>query len=92
MTNYLYKLASASPAEDSMCSACQEVFRNPVIAKDGRTFERSALLAWWSNHETYPYSSKTAYDRSLVPNAALRAAINALYGVVPVRPQPVGMR
>ena len=70
----------------------QEVFRNPVIAKDGRTFERAALLSWWSSHETFPYSRNVAYDRSLVPNASLRAAITALYGIVPVRPQPLGLR
>ncbi|KAK9853077.1 hypothetical protein WJX84_005165 [Apatococcus fuscideae] len=74
------------------CPLTKEVFRNPVIAKDGRTFERSALLSWWTNHETFPYSNKTAYDRTLLPNAALRAAITALYGVIPMRPQPVGMR
>ncbi|KAK9868737.1 hypothetical protein WJX84_011343 [Apatococcus fuscideae] len=74
------------------CPLTKEVFRNPVIAKDGRTFERAALLSWWSSHETFPYSRNIAYDRSLVPNASLRAAITALYGIVPVRPQPLGLR
>ena len=69
----------------------QEVFRNPVLARDGRTFERDALLSWWASHDTFPQSQQIAHDRTLVPNAALRAAIMALYGKVSMRPQPKGL-
>ncbi|XP_024515774.1 uncharacterized protein LOC112340861 [Selaginella moellendorffii] len=62
----------------------QEVMKDPVIAADGHSYERSAIEAWLKTHDTSPKtgevlpslgSSGGGVDKSLRPNHNLRGQI-----------------
>eukprot|EP00566_Odontella_aurita_P025815 CAMPEP_0113591252 /NCGR_PEP_ID=MMETSP0015_2-20120614/37165_1 /TAXON_ID=2838 /ORGANISM="Odontella" /LENGTH=122 /DNA_ID=CAMNT_0000497611 /DNA_START=152 /DNA_END=517 /DNA_ORIENTATION=+ /assembly_acc=CAM_ASM_000160 len=39
-----------SPRRELVCPITQEVFRDPVVALDGHTYERTSLLMWFQTH------------------------------------------
>eukprot|EP00551_Chaetoceros_affinis_P010482 CAMPEP_0203664068 /NCGR_PEP_ID=MMETSP0090-20130426/1554_1 /ASSEMBLY_ACC=CAM_ASM_001088 /TAXON_ID=426623 /ORGANISM="Chaetoceros affinis, Strain CCMP159" /LENGTH=787 /DNA_ID=CAMNT_0050527179 /DNA_START=123 /DNA_END=2486 /DNA_ORIENTATION=+ len=45
---------------------------DPVIARDGVTYERSAIEAWLSEHGTSPSTRERMRVRDLVPNRAIK--------------------
>eukprot|EP00775_Hariotina_reticulata_P010568 gene10568-10728_t len=52
-----------------------EVMRNPVIAADGYTYDRSAIQTWLNNNDRSPMTNKKLANRTLTPNHTLRSAI-----------------
>ncbi|KAK1267651.1 U-box domain-containing protein 33 [Acorus gramineus] len=59
-----------------MCPIFQEIMRDPHIAADGYTYEAEALKGWLeSGNETSPMTSLKLSHQQLVPNHALRSAI-----------------
>ncbi|KAF3646343.1 U-box domain-containing protein 33 [Capsicum annuum] len=59
-----------------ICPIFQEVMQDPVVAADGFTYEAEALRGWLdSGHETSPMTNLTLSHKNLVPNHALRSAI-----------------
>ncbi|WZZ66799.1 hypothetical protein YC2023_078169 [Brassica napus] len=54
----------------------QDVMEDPQVAADGFTYEGEAIRCWLdSGHETSPMTNKRLIHTSLVPNLALRSAI-----------------
>ncbi|KAF7844531.1 U-box domain-containing protein 33 isoform X1 [Senna tora] len=54
----------------------QEVMQDPHVAADGFTYEAEAIRGWLdSGHETSPMTNDKLAHRNLVPNLALRSAI-----------------
>lgn len=54
----------------------QEVMQNPRVAADGYTYEEEALKGWLdSGHDTSPMTNLKLDHSNLVPNHALRSAI-----------------
>lgn len=54
----------------------QEVMQDPHVAADGFTYEAEALRGWLdSGHETSPMTNVKLEHCNLVPNHALRSAI-----------------
>lgn len=54
----------------------QEVMEDPVVASDGFTYEAEALRGWLdSGHNSSPMTNITLAHTNLVPNRALRSAI-----------------
>jgi hypothetical protein len=51
--------------------------RNPVIAPDGYTYERSAIATWLSNNPVSPMTRAPMTVADLVPNRALQSTIEA---------------
>lgn len=50
--------------------------QDPVVAADGFTYEAEAVKGWLdSGHDTSPMTNITLPHRNLVPNRALRSAI-----------------
>lgn len=45
-------------AEDVSCPITLEVFQDPVIAKDGQTYERQVITRWIQNKGTSPNNYK----------------------------------
>ncbi|XP_044949882.1 U-box domain-containing protein 33-like [Hordeum vulgare subsp. vulgare] len=74
---------SASTASDSggapsyfLCPILKEVMRDPQIAGDGFTYEAGAMKEWLgSGHDTSPMTNLKLPTDELMPNHALRAAI-----------------
>ncbi|XP_009116802.1 U-box domain-containing protein 36 [Brassica rapa] len=72
----------ASPSKDLeppqyfICPITQEVMEDPYVAADGFTYEGEAIRGWFNRgHETSPMTNKRLHHTSLVPNLALRSAI-----------------
>ncbi|CAL8467465.1 g7003 [Coccomyxa elongata] len=63
------------PAE-YICPITQEVMEEPVLAADGFSYERSAILQWLQlGHTTSPMTNQPLEHPGLTSNRALRAAI-----------------
>uniref|UniRef100_A0A2C9WRN7 RING-type E3 ubiquitin transferase n=3 Tax=Manihot esculenta TaxID=3983 RepID=A0A2C9WRN7_MANES len=59
-----------------ICPIFQEVMQDPHVAADGFTYEAEALRGWLdSGHETSPMTNLKLAHTNLVPNHALRSAI-----------------
>lgn len=52
-----------------------EVMTDPVLARDGFSYERAAIEHWLRTHDTSPMTNQRLPSRELVPNNALRSAI-----------------
>ena len=48
---------------------------DPVIAADGHTYERAAILEWLQTHSTSPVTLQALPHTRLVPNVLVRTAI-----------------
>ncbi|GAB5363943.1 hypothetical protein AAMO2058_000926600 [Amorphochlora amoebiformis] len=60
-----------------LCPINQKVFQDPVITKDGHTYERKAIEKWFRHHDTSPMTNVKLTDKSLTPNISLRNSILA---------------
>nr|BAD46228.1 putative serine/threonine protein kinase [Oryza sativa Japonica Group] len=59
-----------------ICPIQQDVMRDPLIAADGFTYEAEAIREWFdSGHYTSPMTNLDLPHRDLLPNHALRSAI-----------------
>ncbi|KAM7260888.1 hypothetical protein ACFE04_026363 [Oxalis oulophora] len=64
------------PPHYFICPIFQEVMQDPHVAADGFTYEAEALKGWLdSGHETSPMTNLKLAHNNLVPNRALRSAI-----------------
>ncbi|CAH8250812.1 unnamed protein product [Arabidopsis lyrata] len=64
------------PPSYFICPISQEVMREPRVAADGFTYEAESLKEWLGNgHETSPMTNLRLAHNNLVPNHALRSAI-----------------
>ena len=62
-----------------LCSITLEVMREPVIDREGHTFERSEIENWLQEHNTCPISRHHLELADLAPNRALRDAIDEFF-------------
>ena len=53
---------------------------DPVIAADGFSYERAAIEAWLHEHATSPITNLALPHKQLVPNRAIRSAIQSILG------------
>eukprot|EP00884_Botryococcus_braunii_P022330 jgi/Botrbrau1/8781/Bobra.0330s0013.1 len=66
---------SNKPPAMLLCPITQDVFKDPVIAADGHTYERSAIQQWLDlGHRTSPMTNEVFAHTELMPNWALRSA------------------
>ncbi|XP_022757361.1 U-box domain-containing protein 33-like isoform X2 [Durio zibethinus] len=64
------------PPSYFICPIFQEVMRDPHVAADGFTYEAEALRGWFdSGHDTSPMTNSKLAHCNIVPNLALRSAI-----------------
>lgn len=62
--------------QNFLCPITQEEMKDPVIARDGITYERTAIEKWFSlGHDTSPMTRQILTSHALIPNIALRAMI-----------------
>uniref|UniRef100_A0A6C0E6Q6 U-box domain-containing protein n=1 Tax=viral metagenome TaxID=1070528 RepID=A0A6C0E6Q6_9ZZZZ len=60
------------------CPISYEVMKDPVICSDGHSYERSAIQEWFDRgNNTSPKTNVRLSNRNLIPNIALRQAIEA---------------
>ncbi|KAK7340261.1 hypothetical protein VNO77_20960 [Canavalia gladiata] len=74
-----FGLSSEGPLQPPsyfLCPIFQEVMREPHVAADGFTYEAEAIRGWLdSGHDTSPMTNSKLAHHNLVPNRALRSAI-----------------
>ena len=59
-----------------ICPISQDIMEDPVILiETGATYERKEILKWLSNHHTDPLTNEVLKNKSIIPNRALRTAI-----------------
>ena len=58
----------------------QEMFRDPVLASDGNTYERSAITEWLftKNSNTSPLTGAPLPSKELVPNHLVAKIVEEL--------------
>ena len=54
----------------------QGLMRDPVIAADGHSYERTALEAWLAHHHTSPVTSLPLPHKRIVDNVLVKNAIS----------------
>ena len=78
---HLQLWCGANKQDLNMCGCSQKRLRDPVIAADGMTYERSAMEAWLAAQHgppellTSPVSGAVLAHTFLLPNLAVRALL-----------------
>jgi ankyrin repeat protein len=73
------QLEDDSIPHECFCPITQEVMKDPVIAQDGHTYERSAIERWFATGQrTSPVTRAVFSNITLRPNYALRNLIQDL--------------
>lgn len=65
----------AEPPDAFVCPIRLELMRHPVFCMDGHSYERDAIEAWFTIHDTSPMTQLPLQDHRLTPNYALRSQI-----------------
>ena len=68
------------PADELICPITLELFRDPVRAKDGRVYEREAIVRWISQHGTSPFTRQPLQLNDLRPDERLKSLARARRG------------
>ena len=58
--------------DELVCPITMEIFRDPVLAGDGRVYEREAITRWILEHGTSPFTREPLRIDQLQPDARLR--------------------
>jgi len=60
-----------------ICPISQELMRNPVIVTEsGQTYEKSSIETWLKNKNTDPLTNIQLKSKNIIPNYALKGAID----------------
>lgn len=59
-----------------VCPISMEVMRDPVVASDGHTYERTFIMKWLSKSTKSPATNAELTCKTVVPNFNLRIAIS----------------
>jgi hypothetical protein len=57
------------------CPITQELMRDPVVDRDGNSYERSAIMVWLERNQLSPITRNPMNAGDLVPNRSLRSSI-----------------
>jgi U-box domain len=57
------------------CPITQEPMRDPVVAADGHTYERSAIVRWLQSSDKSPLTGSVLPHKNLVPNYMLLSSL-----------------
>lgn len=57
------------------CPITHELFRDPVLASDGNTYEREAIQEWFSKRSTSPLTNVELRDKTLTPNHLVKKIV-----------------
>ena len=80
-------MAGAIP-HSFLCPITCDVKDRPVVAADGHSYELEAITRWLESHTTSPLTNATLHTTVLIPNVALRSAIEEWRAVQPMAIDP----
>ena len=52
-----------------------DLMRDPVLAMDGHTYERSEIERWLADHQTSPKTNSPLPSKMLVPNHSVKSMV-----------------
>ena len=55
-----------------LCPITLELFRDPVVAEDGHTYEREAIVEWIKKNGRSPLTDQSLSLERLYPNHAMK--------------------
>lgn len=58
-----------------ICPLTLELYKDPVLADDGNTYERDAITQWIIRHGTSPRTKKTLRLNQLIPNNTIKNSV-----------------
>lgn len=64
--------------DEFMCPITQELLREPVVAFDGHTYEKSSIEKWIKSRSISPMTGEEMKDKNLLPNLNLKKLIKDL--------------
>eukprot|EP00298_Acanthocystis_sp_HF-20_P016412 c21473_g1_i4.p1 GENE.c21473_g1_i4~~c21473_g1_i4.p1 ORF type:complete len:449 (-),score=110.61 c21473_g1_i4:11-1357(-) len=64
-----------SPPKTLICAISNKVMKDPVLAQDESTYERSAIETWFLTNQTSPITGEII-EKILIPNRAIRELCN----------------
>jgi hypothetical protein len=73
---------SVSVPTHFMCPISMDVMRDPCVASDGHTYERTFILKWFATSNKSPATNVQLASKALLPNINLRIAITEWFAVV----------
>lgn len=65
------------PPQDYCCPITGEIMADPVMAADGHSYERTAIMEWLAQHNTSPLTNEELEHLQLIPNRTLKKAIQS---------------
>ncbi|CAF1447684.1 unnamed protein product [Adineta steineri] len=69
-------MANMNVSDDLLrCPITMELFRDPVLASDGRTYEREVIEEWIRNNGTSPFTRQPLSKEELYPNRIVKDLI-----------------
>ena len=71
--------SSENATPEFYCPITQDVMRDPVLTVDEHTYERAAILKWFTAHETSPLTGLRLPSLDLRPDERLRGQIDAFF-------------
>jgi Ran GTPase-activating protein (RanGAP) involved in mRNA processing and transport len=70
-----------SMPNEYFCPITQEIMEDPVMARDGHTYERASIQRWFSmGNQTSPKTGARLPSTDLIPNYSMRSLIQDLKG------------
>ncbi|CAF1528862.1 unnamed protein product [Rotaria sp. Silwood1] len=70
-------MANMNTSDDLLrCPITYELFRDPVLAPDGHTYERHAIEQWIQNHGTSPITRQPLFVEQLYPNRKVKELVD----------------
>lgn len=64
--------------DEFTCPITYELLREPVVAQDGHTYEKSAIEKWFRSKDTSPLNGGPVLSKEVLPNHALKKLIQDL--------------
>jgi len=69
-------LEDEEPPDAYLCPITTDIMTDPVVAEDGKTYERSAITSWFKKSEVSPITGQRVSNRALlIPNQNLKKLI-----------------
>jgi hypothetical protein len=60
---------------DLVCPITQEIFQDPVMDRNGRTYERKAILMWLASKGTCPLTRQPAKPSNYITNVKMQSTV-----------------
>ena len=72
------RMIIGSISEELCCPITTELLRDPVVALDGMTYERTQITRWFEEHRRSPLTNEVLRRNDLTPNHLAKGLVQKL--------------